>query len=252
MDAAEANLRAVLHGRSLSDVEIEDTVEAVRNDPNRYRDRQNEHGELARALLTRNGSLPVPFLEGQGGPIVPHRDPSVVDIDELRSHKYFVPQGPVAYAGAPEEHSFSHLRIDHTLSGFRVGSEEERAVQRIYQHLMYESKSTPCKEIPATHRAGQDCTRGPFFTVREHDHRPPCKGSHKEVLIFGSTQLSKTPEAACTAWCAFFIDGCIPIIGVRNRGGANSGSSDMANGVVKLNKRIEDLFRHEVRCETET
>eukprot|EP00966_Prymnesium_polylepis_P134084 3099499-Prymnesium_polylepis.1 len=239
MDAAEANLRAVLHGRSLSDVEIEDTVEAVRNDPNRYRDRQNEHGELARALLTRNGSLPVPFLEGQGGPIVPHRDPSVVDIDELRSHKYFVPQGPVAYAGAPEEHSFSHraslkfdpirlelepiqrssvvssfaVRIDHTLSGFRVGSEEERAVQRIYQHLMYESKSTPCKEIPATHRAGQDCTRGPFFTVREHDHRPPCKGSHKEVLIFGSTQLSKTPEAACTAWCAFFIDGCIPIIG---------------------------------------
>lgn len=148
---------------------------------------------------------------------------------------------------APASHYYSHLRIDHTISGFKVGSEEEKAVLLIYEHLMYESKpNPPCKEVPRSYRDGDDCTRGPFFTVREHDHKPPPKGSHKEVLIFGSTQLSKTPEAAASAWCAFFIDGCVPIIGVRNKGGANTGSVDMAKGVEDLNKRIKQLFFHDV------
>jgi len=84
--------------------------------------------------------------------------------------------------------------------------------------------------------------------VREHNLKPPTRAaSHSEVLIFGSTQLSKTPEAAASAWCAFFIDGCLPIMCVRNKGGANTGSSDMASGVEKLNKRVQELFVHEVR-----
>jgi hypothetical protein len=139
--------------------------------------------------------------------------------------------------------------VDHTVSGFRAGSQEELAVRLIYRQMMYASKpSPPCKEIPAEHRPSErEGMRGPYFTVREHDLCPPPKGSHKEILIYGSTQLSKTPEAACTAWCAFFVDGCVPIIGVRNKGGANSGSTDMANGIEKFNKRVEQIFHHEVR-----
>lgn len=138
--------------------------------------------------------------------------------------------------------------IDHTLSGFEPSSQEEYAVQLIYRQLMYASKpSPPCKEIPEKcNKKSPIGKRGPFFTVREHDYRPPKQGSHKEILIYGSTQLSKTPEAACTAWCAFFVDGCMPIIGVRNRGGANSGSTDMANGIGKLNQRIVEIFQYHV------
>ena len=80
----------------------------------------------------------------------------------------------------------------------------------------------PCKEIPTSHSPGADCTRGPFFTVREHDHKPPLKGSHKEILIHGSTQLSKTPEAAASAWAACFVDGCVPIIGSARQPGPPS------------------------------
>ena len=72
--------------------------------------------------------------------------------------------------------------MDHTLSRFRVGSEEEKAVCLIYAHLMYESKpSPPCKEIPAEYAEGAAQMRGPFFTVRDFDHEPPLKGSHKEI-----------------------------------------------------------------------
>jgi len=151
---------------------------------------------------------------------------------------------------APPEHAFSHLHIDHTVSGFTVGSDKEKTVRLIYEHLMYESKpQPPCKEVPAAFRPGLRAgARGPFFTVREHDHKPPPQGSHKEVLIYGSTQLSKTPEAAASAWCAFFVDGCVPIVGVRNKGGANTGSVDMAKGIQKLNASIEALFLHELRA----
>jgi hypothetical protein len=177
------------------------------------------------------------------------RQPSLieVDVDRLAEHKYFVPLGPSVKSDAPAGDAFSMLRVDHTITRFKVGSQQEKAVMLIFSHLMYESKpQPPCKEIPRSHRSGADNTRGPFFTVRQHDHKPPSKGSHKEILIFGSTQLSKTPEAAASAWAACFVDGCVPIIGVRNKGGANTGSTDMANGITKLNQRIEQLFKHEV------
>ena len=181
------------------------------------------------------------------GPPLPSRDPSIINLDllSLSEHKAFKELGPVVKHDAPANHFYSHMKIDHTVSGFAVGSQEEKAVLLVYRHLMYESKPFPCKEVPGL---GNHNTRGPFFTIREHNHQPPLeREAHREVLIYGSTQLSKTPEAAASAWCAFFIDGCVPIIGVRNKGGANTGSTDMADGLQNLNKRVEELFRWEVQ-----
>ena len=228
-------------------------LNGVRIDPNRFASRQNEYGTFARCLLASTSRAIAPYIPPPAAAPLVSREPSIIDIDTTRidQHKHFKPLGPVVKPDAPADHHFSHLRIDHSVSRFNVGSQEEKAVILLYTHLMYESKpNPPCKEVPSTFRAGGDCTRGPFFTIREHDHKQPAEsGSHKEVLIFGSTQLSKTPEAAASAWCAFFIDGCVPIIGVRNKGGANTGSSDMSAGIEKLNKRISELFTHEVRAQ---
>ena len=251
VEDAEAALRVSLVGRGIE--EIEDVVHAVRNDPNRYSSRQNAQGGLARCLLAATAKPIVPYhAPVHEQPPMIRKSPSIieVDVERLCDHGFFKPLGPPVFPEAPAAHHFSHMNVDHTVSGFRVGSEEEKAVVLIYKHLMYESKpQPPCKELPDAFRPHLPVgARGPFFTVREHNLKPPERPtSHSEVLIYGSTQLSKTPEAAASAWCAFFIDGCLPIMCVRNKGGANTGSSDMASGLEKLNKRVQELFVHEVR-----
>ena len=220
--AAEQALRDDLRSRGRDDEEIDAIVGAVRSNPSSYQSRQDKplHAAFAHFLLNAEQQPIVPFTPGPAPPPVNVRVPSITDVDgdKLEDDKFFKHLGPVVKPDAPKEHYYSHMRIDHTVSGFTVGSQEEKAVRLIYAHLMYESKpNPPCKEVHTSHREGPDCTRGPFFTVREHDLKPPVKGSHKEILIFGSTQLSKPPEACATAWCAFFIDGCVPILRVRNK-----------------------------------
>jgi len=246
--SAEEALRVALIARGDDATEIDDTIHAIRSDPNRYRERTCVRGAFARALLAPSRSQPfVPvgpsiLSQSQGQQAAVN-----VDVSSLTEHQHYWPLGPPVKQDAPTSHAFSKVCVDHTLSRFRVGSEEEKAVCLIYAHLMYESKpSPPCKEIPAEYAEGAAQMRGPFFTVRNFDLEPPLKGSHKEILIVGSTQLSKTPEAGASGWAGFFVDGCVPIFGVRNKGGAETGSRDMAGGIEKLNKRIKEIFEHEV------
>ena len=126
-------------------------------------------------------------------------------VTRLCEHANFVPLGPVVCSRAPAEHPFSHLRIDHTITRFAVGSEEEKAVRLLYYALHYAPKRFPCKPIVD---AVTGDALGPFCAARELQLRPPDDPqSHREILIFGATQLSKTPEAAVTAWDATFVDG---------------------------------------------
>ena len=169
-EAAEAALRASLAGRD--DQDIEDTVHAVRNDPNRYRDRQNVQGAFARCILSAANLPIVPFNPPRSGPPMVAKNPSIIDVDveRLCDHQFFKPLGPPLYPKAPAEHCFSHMNVDHTVSGFRVGSEEEKAVRLIYAHLVYESKpQPPCKEVPHNFRPSlPEGARGPFFTLLNH------------------------------------------------------------------------------------
>jgi len=59
---------------------------------------------------------------------------------------------------------------------------------------------------------------------------------HKEVVIKGLCQLSKTPETICQAFFCFFAEGVLPNIMVRNRGGANVGTRDMYHAVLEMNE----------------
>ena len=246
---AESALRAEMVARG-DGADADDTIARIRAEPARFKDRQNALGELARKLIEKaeqDARMDVDPVVIDTPLPRPGRSSSTaveVDVSRLSQHKFFRPlsTGTVCGShGAPASHKFSQLHIDHHLSGFGCGSEEENAVRYLYQNLMYTSKPEPCKEIPGPGSAG---LRGPFFKVREFDLAPPAEPkAHTEVLIFGSTQLSKTPEACTTCWAAFFVDGCLPVLCVRNKGGAISGSADMRDGIVGLNKRIEQIFR---------
>ena len=67
---------------------------------------------------------------------------------------------------------------------------------------------------------------------------------HTEVVIKGLTQLTKTPETICQAFLCFFAQGVLPIIMVRNRGGANVGTTDMCDGVHEMNRVISGIFEN--------
>ena len=56
--SAEEALRAALIARGDDATEIDDTIHAIRSDPNRYRDWTCERGAFARALLAPSRSQP--------------------------------------------------------------------------------------------------------------------------------------------------------------------------------------------------
>ena len=96
-------------------------------------------------------------------------------------------------------------------------------------------------QIPKEHGGG------PFYAaaracVKPADVRPDAKLRHKEVIIKGLTQLSKTPETICQAFVCFFAEGVLPSIMVRNRGGANVGTADMRDAVLEMNADIKRIF----------
>ena len=55
----------------------------------------------------------------------------------IAEHDHFTPLGPELMPICPICASFSCLRIDHTVSGFDIGSEEEKALQVLYERLAY-------------------------------------------------------------------------------------------------------------------
>lgn len=183
---------------------------------------------LARAVIHLNdASVPVPHEQPP--------DDALCNIDP-----HFIDLGPECYPEAPADHHFSHLRIDHTISRFEVGSQEEKAVQLLYRRIFYSPKPFPCQRI--------DDDRGPFYAAREFELQQPSDSeSHRECLVYGPPQLSKTPEACATAWAATFIDGNQTVIGVRNKGGASTGSRDMANGIMNFNRVVKKEFEALVR-----
>lgn len=250
---AVAALRAEMAARGDGD-DADFEIGRIRAEPARFQHRQSAVGELARKLIEQeeqDARMDVDPVVVNIPPPQPGRSSSTaveVDVSSLSEHKYFRALSTATVCpGKPASHKFSQLHIDHHLSGFGCGSEEEKAIRYLYQNLMYTSKpNPPCKEIPTGPEP--EGLRGPYFKLREFDLAQPAeKTAHTEVLIFGSTQLSKTPEACTTCWGAFFVDGCLPVLCVRNKGGAISGSADMRDGIFGLNKRIEQVFRAEVQ-----
>ena len=251
---AESAVRVQMAAHGNGD-DADDTIGRIRAEPALFKDRQNALGELARKLIEQaeqDARMDVDPVVVDNPPPLPGRSSSTaveVDVSRLSEHSFFRALSTVPVCpGKPASDKFSQLHIDHHLSGFACGSEEEKAIRFLYHDFMYTSKPVPCKEIPDPPDHPDPPTikglGGPFYKAREFDLAPPAEPkAHTEVLIFGSTQLSKTPEACITCWAAFFIDGCQPVLCVRNKGGAISGSADMRDGIWGVNKRIEQVFR---------
>jgi hypothetical protein len=81
---------------------------------------------------------------------------------------------------------------------------------------------------------------GPFFTAsRTFVEKPNEVGAHSCVIVDGPCQTSKSPEAAAEAYSQFHLEGLLPIIFIRNRGGREVGSTDMKNAVVEMGEYVK-------------
>jgi hypothetical protein len=122
------------------------------------------------------------------------------------------------------EDTFSQIKIDTELS--KLDSEEIQILKHIYKEIAYSPK------MP--YFAGK-----PLFAMRSLDFTEP----NVENTIVGECQSGKSAEIAWTAWCSYFVLGCLPIIYVRNSGGKTQGSEDMMCAILTLNDRVTTVLQ---------
>jgi hypothetical protein len=152
----------------------------------------------------------------------------------------FVNLGPMLKEDAPDHHYLSHMRIDPTLS--RHSDQEMQLLRRVYLHIQYEQRKTPSMT--------PELADAPMLAMQEVRMKRGTDGKPIENVLFGLTQLSKTPEIVWGAFCSYFILGCVPVIFVRNKGGAVVGSEDMAKAIHDLNVDVEAAIK-KIKNETE-
>jgi len=89
---------------------------------------------------------------------------------------------------------------------------------------------------------------GPYLACSRTIFRPPTSlEQHAETHVKGFCQLSKTFETCGEAFHCFFVEGLLPIIFVRNKGGASVGTADMSKGIREFNvvvKRVFESIQH--------
>jgi hypothetical protein len=142
--------------------------------------------------------------------------------------------GPEICPSHPDD-LFSRNRIDPTLFG-DSSQKMQRLIQHVYEKLMYEPKASYLEGNP--HFVTSKLS---FLEVDRH----------VENVAAGFPQISKSLEAAATAWVSFFVLGCLPVITVRNSGGNIQGKEDMKDAVVKFNDRVKQIvLSHPDGCQT--
>ena len=167
-----------------------------------------------------------------------------LDCEKLSEHHHLPPGAePCPEALGAQILSPAHRPHDVGLLG---GIKEETAVRLIYGHLMHTSSPSRARRSrrrmsPATTGCAAPSTRRASTTTRRRRRAPRTRRCSSTAR-----HSSKTPEACVTAWCATFVDGCLVVQGVRNKGGRISGSTDMKEGIDALNGYIKELFEYEV------
>ena len=76
----------------------------------------------------------------------------------------------------------------------------------------------------------------------DHLPPPPSLNRHAETYVKGFCQLSKTYETCGQAFHCFFVEGILPIIFMRNKGGASVGTADMTLGMKEFNGVVKGIF----------
>ena len=137
-----------------------------------------------------------------------------------------------------------HRKVNGNLSRFMRGSIRQILVAHIMMKL--------CMEISKQEDIfGRDQGvngGGPYLACGKTIFRPPnTLKQHAETHLKGFCQLSKTYETCGEAFHCYFVEGILPTIFVRNKGGASVGTADMTKGIVEFNvvvKRIFDSIKH--------
>tara|TARA_B110000858_G_scaffold196561_1_gene255663 strand:- start:826 stop:4731 length:3906 start_codon:yes stop_codon:yes gene_type:complete len=148
----------------------------------------------------------------------------------------------------PESHTQAWRKLDGTLSGFKKGSKEQTILAHAWMYLHYvvpKQYGVFKERIPATSENGEplepaDEVGGPYLVDRKtYFPHPDDPTQHTEVIIYGEMQMSKSPETAAQAHTCLFLQGILPCIFVRVRGGAEVGSADMKGAVEAYNDDVK-------------
>ena len=129
-----------------------------------------------------------------------------------------------------------HRPVSGNMSRFLRGDIRQNIVAHIFMQL--------CTVIPKqAHVFGRDqgiASGGPYLVCSKTIFQPPqSKRHHAETHVKGFCQLSKTYETCGQAFHCFFVEGLLPVIFVRNKGGASVGTADMSTAVEEFNEVVK-------------
>lgn len=143
------------------------------------------------------------------------------------------------FSEPPPELSSLHRRVSGNLSRFMC----DDIRQILVAHMMMMLCTQISKQEDIFGRDQGVAGGGPYLACSKTIVRPPeTLGQHAETHVKGFCQLSKTYETVGEAFHCFFVEGVLPVIFVRNKGGATVGTADMSKGVIEFNSVIKAVF----------
>jgi hypothetical protein len=125
------------------------------------------------------------------------------------------------FARPPETLTSLHRSVSGNLSRFTRGDIR----QVLIAHIMMRLCTVISKQEEIFGRDQGVAGGGPYLACSKTIFRPPqTLDQHAETHVKGFCQLSKTYETVGQAFHCFFVEGLLPVIFVRNKGGATARS----------------------------
>ena len=156
----------------------------------------------------------------------------VLASDMISKHPHFTPLGRRALPGGARGARVqppAHRPHDVGVHG-GVGGGEGGAADSYCPHLLYEAKcaSTVQEGNGKTDAVKRRRARPLLLDAPARPHAASVKPCDIRRCSSTASRSARTTAEACVAgWCATFVDGCLVVQGVRNKGGAIRGSTDM-------------------------
>lgn len=139
----------------------------------------------------------------------------------------------------PRSLSSLHRKVSGNMSRFMSDAPH----QVLVAHIMMELCTVVSKQEKIFGRDQGIAGGGPYLACSRTIFRPPPSlNRHAETYVKGFCQLSKTYETCGQAFHCFFVEGVLPIIFMRNKGGASVGTADMTLGMKEFNGVVKGIF----------
>ena len=139
----------------------------------------------------------------------------------------------------PASLSSLHRKVSGNMSRFKSDTPH----QVLVAHIMMQLCTVVSKQEKVFGRDQGIAGGGPYLACSRTIFRPPASlKQHAETYVKGFCQLSKTYETCGQAFHCFYVEGILPVIFVRNKGGASVGTADMSNGIKEFNDTVKSVF----------